>query len=280
MKKSFNFSFGYGILQVNLLVKNFCMEKKIYIKDTLYYAWEIFKANPVQHILVMLAVFIISQFTSILIERVAGSDLQLLWLLNLLDFLTIGALTSIFLFVYSILQTRKSDEGIQDMLSSIFDLDMWWKYITANILSTIAVVVGLILFIVPGIILGLGLIFASYYVVDYKESPIDALKKSWALTNGHKLTIFALILILIVINVLGALALFIGLLVTMPISMFAVAHVYNVLTDAYGEDKEQDDEDSDEQNQEDKAEEEDEEPDQESKDSEQDDSEESEELDR
>ncbi len=233
------------------------MEKKIDIKETLSYAWEIFKANPVQHILVMIAFAIISQVTSVLIESLAGSDMMLLSTLNLLDFLTISALTSMFLFSYSILQTRKSDKDLKDIISSVFDFDLWWKYVVATVLSTLAVLIGLLLLVVPGVIVALGLMFAAYFVIDYKDNPIDALKRSWEITKGYKWTLLLLVVILTVLNILGFLALIVGLFVTMPVSMFAVAHVYNILTDAYEEqDNGQEDTDSGNEKEDDETDEE------------------------
>src|ERR1700733_14041343 len=57
-------------------------------------------------------------------------------------------------------------------------------------LMGILILFGLILFIVPGIILSLGLSYSTYYVIDRNMGPIDAMKASWAATNGEEGNLF------------------------------------------------------------------------------------------
>ena len=80
------------------------------------------------------------------------------------------------------------------------------------------------------VILAMGLMFVPYLVIDRGLGPIEAMKESWRVTKGHKWQLFFLFLALIGLNILGAIALIIGLLVTVPISMLAAAHAYRTLT--------------------------------------------------
>lgn len=105
----------------------------------------------------------------------------------------------------------------------------FWQYIGAKILVAVVVIVGLILLIVPGIIAALMFLFSNYLVVDKGLGPIEAMKESMRITKGHKWQLLLLVLAIAGINILGALALFIGLLVTVPVSMLAIAHVYRTL---------------------------------------------------
>jgi len=58
-------------------------------------------------------------------------------------------------------------------------------------LLTIAALVGFCLFIIPGIIVTVGLSMAPFILKDDKEiSAMDALMKSWQMTQGHKMKIF------------------------------------------------------------------------------------------
>lgn len=50
------------------------------------------------------------------------------------------------------------------------------------------------------------------------------------MTKGSWLSLFLLGVVLAVINIVGALLLMIGLLVTIPISMLAMVHVYRTLS--------------------------------------------------
>ncbi len=214
------------------------MEEKINIMDLVAYGWDTFKTKPAQHVLVLVATVIASYVAGLLVEFISGNNPIIYLALNLTELLTIEVFVNIFLISYAILQTRKSDKSVQDILSSIFDFDLWWKYTIVVILGAIATILGLIFLVVPGVIIGIGIAFAVYYVIDYKDNPIDALKKSWELTNGYKMKLFLLFLLLGALNLLGLAALFVGLLVTVPVSMFTVAHVYNILTEAYGDEQE------------------------------------------
>lgn len=103
------------------------------------------------------------------------------------------------------------------------------QFLIAVIIISIAVGVGLILFIIPGIYIGLRLSQACFIIVDQKLSGIEAIKKSWAITKGHTLKLFLLVIVMVVINIIGALVLFIGLLVTLPTTTMAMAYVYRRL---------------------------------------------------
>jgi uncharacterized membrane protein len=76
----------------------------------------------------------------------------------------------------------------------------------------------------------MGLMFVPYIVIDRGLGPIEAMKESWRVTKGHKWQLFLLFLALIGLNILGAIALIVGLLVTIPITMLAAAHAYRTLT--------------------------------------------------
>ena len=102
--------------------------------------------------------------------------------------------------------------------------------VLVSLVKTVAVIVGLILFIVPGIIIGIKLQFASYLVVDKNMGVVDALNKSSEMTKGIKMNLFLFGILLFLINVLGFLALIVGLLVTIPLSMVATAYVYRKLS--------------------------------------------------
>ncbi len=234
------------------------MEKKIDITGALKYGWEIFKANPVQHILVILAVAIVNQLSYMLVGMTASQGGLAYVVANLVEFLTIGTFVGIFMVSYALYQTRKSEKTVGDILSSIFDFELWWKYVVAIILITIIVAIGMVLLIVPGIIASLGLMFATYYVIDFKKDPIEALKRSWELSNGLKWQLFIFVLALGLVNILGVLALFVGFFVSVPVTMFAFAHVYNELTNAYEgqDDSEDEQDDEDENNEEDEDDEE------------------------
>jgi hypothetical protein len=110
-------------------------------------------------------------------------------------------------------------------------------YLVASILMTVMVLVGFVLFIVPGIIMILVFGFYGFHMVDTGErSPIAALRASAQITRGERLHLFGLGLALLVLNLLGLAVFVVGVLVTAALSLLTVAHVYRRLSDTVARD--------------------------------------------
>lgn len=105
----------------------------------------------------------------------------------------------------------------------------FFAYIVASLLFFGAVVGGVMLLIVPGIIFALMFSLFSCALVDGALGPIEALKESVRLTRGVKWQIFLFFIAAIGVNILGFLALFVGLVVTIPMTTIATARVYYAL---------------------------------------------------
>ncbi len=146
------------------------------------------------------------------------------------DILTSFILTSVFL---RIAKGGKFDRRkVFDDLSGAKIL----HYLVGIFIATIFVVAGLGLLIVPGVIVAIMLSFVSYILVEEdKKMPWkswkfwEAIKKSYSMTKGHKWRIFLFVLVLAGINILGFLALLVGLLFTIPLSGIAMAALYDKL---------------------------------------------------
>ncbi len=105
------------------------------------------------------------------------------------------------------------------------------QYLVGSILYMFAVAIGIILIILPGIYLAVRLQFYSYFIVEHEGmNAIDALKKSMAITEGKFWHLFGFMLLIILVNILGALALGIGLFFTLPMSSIAYTLLYKKLT--------------------------------------------------
>lgn len=116
------------------------------------------------------------------------------------------------------------------------DLSRWnellrgfWSYLLASVLVGLIFAGGLILLIVPGVIWLLTYGWAGFLVADRDLDPVAALKESRRLTVGMRWQLLAFGLLLVGVNLLGALALGVGLLVTVPTSALAAAHVFRRL---------------------------------------------------
>ncbi len=123
-------------------------------------------------------------------------------------------------------------DGKTASIAEIFSRsDLFWKYLWASIMYVLAMGIGFILFIIPGVYILLKYGFYGYVIVDRPElTAIGALKESARLTDGIKWQLFSFYLALIGINILGALALGIGLLYTIPVSSMATVALYRSLT--------------------------------------------------
>lgn len=196
------------------------MASPLSVQSSLSFAWKTFKARPwlfVGTVLIYAAVqFVLGLVTNMLPDFIA-----------FLVSLAVGTLLAAgFMSVYL---------KAHDSLASATFKDMWnpgvfWHYLAASFLMSVIVILGLIALIVPGIILALALSMAPYLVVEKKLWPMPAFKESWAMTKGSWLTLFLLGLVIAVMNFIGALLLMIGLLITVPVSMLAMVHVYRTLS--------------------------------------------------
>ena len=100
----------------------------------------------------------------------------------------------------------------------------------AEFLVTIAILIGFCLLIVPGIILTAGLLMTDFILKDDPEiSALDAIMKSWKMTNGHKAELIYLFLSFLGWIILAALTLGIGFLLLYPYMQSTLAHVYEDL---------------------------------------------------
>ena len=106
---------------------------------------------------------------------------------------------------------------------------LFFKYLVTSILYFLIVFGGMLLFIIPGIIWSIQFWFFDYFVIDKGLRPMEALKKSSAITQGVKWKLFVFSMATILINILGALLLLVGLFVTIPTTMLAWAFIYRKL---------------------------------------------------
>jgi hypothetical protein len=101
----------------------------------------------------------------------------------------------------------------------------YFPFLLTQVLLALIVFGGLILLIVPGVIWAVTYGFAPLLCAAENDDPIAALRESRRLTAGHRRSLFVFGLLCIGTNILGALALGIGLFVTIPTTVIATAHV-------------------------------------------------------
>ena len=145
--------------------------------------------------------------------------------------LVIGLLVSIGIITFFL---RANDDIASVKIGDLWNPQPFWRFVGAYILLMIITFVGMLLLVVPGIIAALGLFFSLFLVIDRGASPIQALKESWRITKGNKWRLFLLYLVVLILNLLGALLLLVGLLVTVPVTWLALTHAYRKLASQAG----------------------------------------------
>ena len=203
------------------------------IKECLSFGWTTFKSRPwifVQAGVVLFLVNIAINLVQTVFEKGADQSGGMLALVLGLISMLVGIAVS---FLVSMGETsfflRAHDAPNGVTLRSLWNPHPFWKFAGVSLLTGIAVLIGLVLLIVPGIIVGIMLMFVGYLVIEEKLGPIEAMKRSAALTKGHRWKLFQLALATILINILGFLALLVGLFVSVPVSFLAAVHAYRTL---------------------------------------------------
>lgn len=103
---------------------------------------------------------------------------------------------------------------------------MLLKFAGAAILYRFAMALGYICFIIPGIIVQISFQFYGYFIVDKKMGPIEALKASWELVNGVRLTVFLFGIIQYFVHWLGAMCFLVGSIPATMVCSLALASAY------------------------------------------------------
>ncbi len=99
-----------------------------------------------------------------------------------------------------------------------------------GILAGLNIIIGFILLIVPGIMATFGLMLYAYTIAEEPELRVtDALRKTWALTNGHKMELFILVLSFIGWEIVAGFTLGILYIWLIPYMMVTVTLAYESL---------------------------------------------------
>lgn len=103
--------------------------------------------------------------------------------------------------------------------------------IILNLLIFLVIFLGLFMLIIPGIYFGVSYVFSQIFVWFYDRDPYEAIRLSRKLVSGNFGQILMLLLILAGINLLGVMALGIGILLTLP---FSFCVIYATFDDIIG----------------------------------------------
>ncbi|MBN2481080.1 MAG: hypothetical protein JXB19_05030 [Bacteroidales bacterium] len=104
--------------------------------------------------------------------------------------------------------------------------------VLAHLLTGALIMLGIIVFFIPGIIIACRLAFVGYLVMDKKLDPIMAVEESWKMTRGHGWTVFFMAIVSFFIWIAGLCVFFVGVFPAVVWIKSSFASLYNsVLTE-------------------------------------------------
>lgn len=181
--------------------------KKFSIRVALKTGWDNFARRPWYLLGLTLVIIVLTLLTTS--ESVVFTALS---------FIVYGGYLSLLLKHYN-WETVKFD----DMIPTD---NRWISFAVLGILKTIAIIVGCLLFVVPGVYLALRWMFAELLVIDQGMRPLEALRASSAMTKGIMWKLLAFSLVAIVLVVVGFLAFGIGSVIASVVVTFAMIKIY------------------------------------------------------
>ena len=221
------------------------MAHRFSIKTAFSRGWEVFTKRPLFFVGVLLLVIVIAialQAPSIIVDVLTPDDLEnanaamvtaaLIGVWVSLLFGLIAWAAQQYLSVGVLRLTLDAASGRPYSLKSlIIEPKLFLHAILASLVAGVLIFIGFLLLIIPGIYLSLAFAPLMYLVIDQKLGPVDAVQRCWELTKGNRGWLFLFGLASFGINMLGMLALGIGLFVTVPLTWLATADVYRQLTE-------------------------------------------------
>ncbi len=125
----------------------------------------------------------------------------------------------------------KVSDGTKPDFTDLFkEYRLFWKYLGVSIISALALAGGLILLVIPGIIVMVRLSLAPTVLIDTNSGVMAAIKESWEITRGHFWKLLGFMVLAGILNIAGAMVFMIGLILTIPLSFYALILIYRKLS--------------------------------------------------
>jgi uncharacterized membrane protein len=196
----------------------------IRVGDAVSYGWNSYWKNVGPLVVIAIVVIAINLVVGLIAQATGSVAGQII-----VQF--IGFFLSMLISLGWIRVSLEVTRGVKPEVGDLFKFDGYGPYILASLLFALGFYVGLILCIVPGIIFAVAFGFYGFVIAERGEGVgvMDSLKESADLTRGNRWQLFGLGLVLVLINLAGALACGVGLIFTLGITIVAWAYVYRTL---------------------------------------------------
>jgi uncharacterized membrane protein len=195
------------------------------IEDAIRFGWDTFKKN----FELILAIEIAATVTL----AVVGGASELLetrgWYHEFAMSIAYFVVTMI-IHLGAIKVSLKYRDGEKVDFANMFDsFGILAPFMAASVVTDLAIGFGLLFLVVPGIVVAVKFCLFGFTVVDEDRGPIEAIRRSIQLTDGVGIDLFLFGMLCVGINILGMMALVVGLYVTLPVTALAGAHIYRHL---------------------------------------------------
>ncbi|UQA61021.1 hypothetical protein [Polyangium aurulentum] len=200
------------------------------IGEVLNLAWERTKANLGPLVLTTLVYFVIASIPNGIQRGLVAADVvrqdSIEFALISLPIALVSMVLSAYLQAGLLRVYLSAARGGAVNVGDLFSGKNFLTLLGANLLLGLAVVVGFVFCIIPGIFLALAFSMTSFYVVDAGMGPIRAMEASWQVTTGQKGALFGFGFLSVLIALAGLLACGVGLLVASPVIGIGLTIIY------------------------------------------------------
>jgi uncharacterized membrane protein len=128
------------------------------------------------------------------------------------------------LFRYYLKLIRGEDATVGDAFSGFSSAT--GSLLALGFVQNILIWVGIVLFIIPGIYLGVAWYFSMVLVIDRQMGFWDAMEASRKVVSKHWFLVFGFLLVVGLLTVCGIIACCVGIFVTMPVGLIALMYAY------------------------------------------------------
>lgn len=237
------------------------MKRRFSKKEALIYGWRSYKKNAFFLSGLLVLIYIVQNLSNYLIKShylgrgevdVSTIPLSTQWM-YLIVLVVVGSIISTVTRVGMIKVALKIYRGEKVGYKDFFtNIKRYITFLFASILYTLIFILILLLYLLLALIINyfvevnslvlllplivvvyiveVSFVFYGYLIVDSDRGVIRSFEESEKLINGYRFNFSLLLLLIILLNILGIITI-IGNLITIPISLMAITHIYMKLSE-------------------------------------------------
>jgi len=168
-------------------------------------------------------IYLVVQILGTLLNKQVSRTNPLMAFAIIIIFAIVNSILYAGIFGIAIKQIKGHAIEVGDLFNSI---DFAWPVFWASFMMGILIAIGLVFCIIPGIILAGLFLFAVPLIIDQKLNASDAISTSFATLKSQWLSAAIFALVVGLIYFLGAVCLYVGLIVTLPIAVLSITVAY------------------------------------------------------